>query len=127
MILGVGLDLVEIARMNRALGSSWAQRFIGRVFSDFEIRVCEKAANRSEAYASRFAAKEALVKALGTGFSQGIQPGQIWVKGTEKQRPLIELEGAAKEFALRNGVRSIHVSLTHSRLTAGAVVILEGA
>ncbi len=126
MILGVGLDLVEIARMERALGSSWAQRFIERVFSDFEIHVCEKAANRSEAYASRFAAKEALVKALGTGFSQGIQPGQIWIKGTEKQRPIMELDGKAMEVANRSGVENIHVSLTHTRLTAGAVVILEG-
>lgn len=125
MILGIGFDLVEIIRMDRALSAPWAGRFINRVFSQEEIETCSKAANRSEAFASRFAAKEALVKALGTGFSRGAQPGQIWVKGSERQRPVLVLEGKAKEQAESLGAGRIHLSLTHTRSTAGAMVIIE--
>jgi holo-[acyl-carrier protein] synthase len=112
--------------MERALGSRWAHRFIKRVFHETEIENCNRAPNRSEAFASRFAAKEALVKALGVGFSKGVQPAQIWVAGGERQRPRLELAGRARQIAEDAGVTSIHVSLTHTRSNAAAMVVIEG-
>ena len=91
MILGIGVDLVEIPRMQRILDRPWARRFIERVFRPEEITVCEKAARPAEAYAARFAAKEAVVKAFGTGFSRGITPAAIVVCGGERTRPTIHL------------------------------------
>ncbi len=95
MILGVGVDLVDVERMHLVLTRRWAQRFITRVFSPDEISACETSPNPAQCYAARFAAKEALVKAFGTGFSRGITPGMIFVKGGERNRPEINLKSKA--------------------------------
>jgi holo-[acyl-carrier protein] synthase len=126
MIIGVGIDLVGVPKMQRIISSAWASRFIARVFTPHEIEVCEKSASRAQSYAARFAAKEALVKALGTGFHRGVTPSMIQVRGRELSPPSIELSERALEVADARGVRKIHVSLTHIPETAAAVVILEG-
>ncbi len=125
MILGVGVDLVDIARMQRSLSSRWSHRFIQRVFSPHEIEVCTRAPHPGQAFAARFAAKEAVAKAMGTGFSQGVTPGQIRVLGGETRPPSIELTGRSLIHARSLHVRSIHVSLTHTSTSACALVVIE--
>jgi holo-[acyl-carrier protein] synthase len=111
--------------MERLLSRRSADKFICRVFCAEEIAASEKAPHPAEAYAARFAAKEALVKALGTGFSRGITPGQIHMVGGERSKPDIELAGAARQKARSLHVVAIHVSVTHTPLSACAMVVLE--
>ncbi len=125
MILGVGIDLVEVPRMQRILDRSWGRRFIERVFCPEEIAVCDGAARPAEAYAARFAAKEAVVKAFGTGFSKGITPAAIIVCGGERTRPTIRLQARALDLADSLNVSRIHVSLTHTAGSACAIVVVE--
>ena len=125
LIAGIGVDLVDVPRMERLLSRRSAGKFISKVFSAEEIAVSEKAASPAQAYAARFAAKEALVKALGTGFSRGITPGQIHMVGGERSKPRIELVGAASREAGALRVTAIHVSVTHTAQSACAVVVLE--
>lgn len=113
--------------MERTLRRRWARRFVARVFSSEEIEVCEKAPAPAESFAARFAAKEAVAKALGTGFSRGTTPASIRVRGGERSRPEIELVGAALDVARSMNVRRIHVSLTHTATTASAFVIIESS
>ncbi len=119
------MDLVETARIERVLRSRGAERFISRVFSPEEISVCRQAARPAECFAARFAAKEAVAKALGTGFSRGISPGGILVRGGERTRPRIELAGKALELAGSLLLTSIHVSLTHTSTAACAFAVAE--
>ena len=125
MIYGIGVDLVDIARMERVLRSREVERFITRVFSPEEISTCREAARPAECFAARFAAKEAVAKALGTGFSRGISPGMILVRGGERTRPRIELAGKAMKLADSLLLASIHVSLTHTPTAACAFVVAE--
>jgi holo-[acyl-carrier protein] synthase len=125
VIVGIGVDLVDVPRMERVLQGRSVEKFVSRVFCPEEIAVSQRSAHPAEAYAARFAAKEALVKALGTGFSRGITPGQIHVLGGERSKPRIELSGSAREKAFTLSVGSIHVSLTHTASSACAMVILE--
>ena len=113
MILGVGVDIVEISRMGRLLRSPWAEIFVNRVFSQEEIRACRESAHPAEGFSARFAAKEA------------VSPDQIIVKGGEHAQPSIILEGYALEIAESMQVGKIHVSLTHSRNAACAFVVIE--
>jgi holo-[acyl-carrier protein] synthase len=119
------VDLVDVERMRLVLTRKWAQRFITRVFSDEEIKACAGSPNPAQCYAARFAAKEAVVKAFGTGFSQGITPGMISVKGGERNRPEISLTNAALHFAQSKKVSAVHVSLTHTATSACAFVTVE--
>jgi holo-[acyl-carrier protein] synthase len=125
VILGVGIDLVEVPRMQRVLDRPWGRRFIERVFCPEEIAVSEGAARPSEAYAARFAAKEAVVKALGTGFSKGITPAAIVVCGGERTRPTIRFQAKALALAESLDVSDVHVSLTHTAGAACAVAVIE--
>ncbi|HMK35784.1 MAG TPA: holo-ACP synthase [Desulfomonilaceae bacterium] len=125
MILGVGVDLVEVNRMQALLNRRYAARFIERVFSPEERAVCEAATRPAQCYAARFAAKEAVAKAFGTGFSSGVSPGMISVTGGERNRPQIHLSQKAREYAETRNVSAIHVSLTHTATSACAVVVVE--
>jgi holo-[acyl-carrier protein] synthase len=125
MILGIGFDLLEVSRMARALAEHEG-RIEGRVFTESELRDCAGRADRAQALAARFAAKEACLKAFGTGWAQGLTFQQVEVLKAEGGRPELRLLGAVRERADALGVRSAHVSLTHQRGIAGAVVILEG-
>jgi len=125
LIVGIGVDLVDVSRMERTLRSRWAERFLARVFSAEEIAVCEAGASPAQAYAARFAAKEAVVKALGTGFSRGVRPGQIIVQGGERSQPTVKLLANAHARAQSLHVGRIHLSLSHTPHTAAATVVLE--
>jgi holo-[acyl-carrier protein] synthase len=125
LILGIGVDLVQVPRMERALTSPWAERFVARVFAPEEIAVCRQAPRPAESFSARFAAKEALSKALGTGFSRGVTPLTIVVHGGERSRPSIELRAQALELARSMNATTIHVSLSHISGIACAYVVME--
>ena len=123
--VGLGVDIVEIARMRRILERT--PRFRERVFSEDERAYCDATANPETHYATRFAAKEAVVKALGTGFSRGIGVRDIEVRRNAKGRPIVALHGRAREVARELGVRELPVSLsfTHTDAVACAMAITE--
>ncbi len=127
MILGVGIDVVEVARIRRLVGPEappeTARRFLERCFTEGERRFCDARADRASAYAARFAAKEAASKALGA-------PAGIHWTDVEVLRdggaPALRLAGTADRAARERGATRLHRSLTHDAGVAAAVVILEG-
>ena len=125
MIVGIGIDLVSSSRIKRILDQSWGNRFVTRVFGPEEISYCRSGSKPEEAFAARFAAKEAMVKALGTGFSKGVTPAQIIVCGGDRQKPSIILSSVAGNIAESMGISNLSVSLSHSNGMACAIVIAE--
>lgn len=125
--VGLGVDIVEIERMRKILKRSPA--FARKVFSAEECRYCDATAQPAVHYATRFAAKEAVLKALGTGFSQGIGARDVEVRRTSKGRPYAVLTGRAKQVAQALGVRELPLSLsyTHTDAVACAMAITEGS
>ncbi len=125
MILGTGSDLMEIDRIQHSL-DRFGERFLQRVFTAGEVEYCRrKVHNAAESFAARFAAKEAAAKALGTGIAQGVAWTEIEVRRVPGQRPTLHFSGRAADRAVRMGVRSAHLTLSHSREVALAVVVLE--
>jgi holo-[acyl-carrier protein] synthase len=125
MILGLGLDVAEIGRIRESL-ARYGERFIARVLTEAEASGIPQA--NPEAYvAARFAAKEACAKALGTGLANGVTLQDIEVGKLPSGAPVLRLSGRADELARSMGATRLHLSLTHGRDTAAAVVILEGA
>jgi holo-[acyl-carrier protein] synthase len=125
VIVGIGIDLVENERIRRALDDH-GEAFERRVFTPAEIQECAGRADRVEAFAARFAAKEACLKALGTGWAEGLSFQQVEVVRGPGGKPVVELRGRAEERARGLGVRVVHVSLTHEKSMAAAMVVLEG-
>lgn len=125
MILGIGMDVVAIERIARSLGEGNG-RFETLVYTAAELEACAGRADREAALAARFAAKEACLKALGTGMAQGVAFQQVEVSKLEGGRPELRLTGPAAARAQALGVRFLHVSLTHDTGVAAAVVVLEG-
>jgi holo-[acyl-carrier protein] synthase len=124
MIVGTGIDLAEVPRIAAAI-ERFGERFLRRVFTEDEVRYCESKANRMERYAARFAAKEAALKAIGTGWNRGVAWTDVEVRREPGGRPTIALHGQAAQFAAKLGVRHIALSITHTREQAMAQVILE--
>ena len=124
MIVGTGLDLCEVPRLRDAIARHGA-RFLNRVFTEREIAYAERKANRYERYAARFAAKEAGMKALGTGWRGGLGWRDLEVANLRTGRPSLVFHGKAAEIAEALGVRNISLSLTHTAEQAMAMVILE--
>ena len=127
-IIGIGLDLIELSRIERSL-HRFGEHFLRRILTEAEYEMVPSPLHTSRciAYvAARFAAKEAAVKALGTGFAQGIGPRDISVRNNELGKPELVLKGKARMLAEKQGVHTLHLSLTHTRDNAAAVVILEG-
>ena len=125
MILGTGIDLAEVPRI-RAAVERYGPRFIERVFTAKEIAYVERKANNFERYAARFAAKEAGMKAIGTGWRRGVRWQDFEVTNLPSGRPTLTFHGVAAEFARRLGVERVHLSLTHTEQYGQAFVILEG-
>ena len=121
--VGLGVDIVEIDRMARVLERT--PRFRIRVYSEEERAYCDKMARPAVHYATRFAAKEAVLKALGTGFSEGIAPADVEVQRTNLGRPVAVLHRKAAEVAKAMGVKEIPISLsyTHNEAVACAMAI----
>lgn len=124
MIIAIGIDIIEIARVEEVF-SRQGERFRKRVFTEIEIEYCERRASRMSSYAARFAAKEAAMKALGTGWSNGVRWRDIEVVRGETGAPALRLHGRALERLGEIGARRAHLSLTHSEQIAMAEVILE--
>lgn len=124
MILGVGLDVVETPRVARAL-ATYGARFAERVFTAAELADCAGRADRAEALAARFAAKESFLKALGTGWITGLSLRDVEVTRATDGPPMLRLVGGAADRAAERGVRRVHLSLSHQTGLAAAVVILE--
>ena len=124
MIVGTGIDIAEVPRIRQAI-ERFGGRFLQRVFTDGEIRYCDSKANRVERYAARFAAKEAAMKALGTGWNHGVRWRDIEIAREPGSRPTIVFHGKAAEFAARLGAAHVALSLSHTEEQAIAQVILE--
>jgi holo-[acyl-carrier protein] synthase len=121
----MGTDIAEVHRIREA-AERYGKRFIERIFTPHEIAYAETKANKWERYAARFAAKEAGMKALGTGWRRGITWRDFQVTNAPSGRPQLTLTGRAAEFAAAMAVKTVTVSLTHTAEQAMAVVILEG-
>jgi holo-[acyl-carrier protein] synthase len=124
MIVGTGIDIAEVPRIRETI-ARFGSRFVERVFTEGEIRYCDSKANRVERYAARFAAKEAGMKALGTGWNFGVRWRDIEVARKPGSRPTLLFHGKAGEFAARLGTKNVALSLTHTAEQAMAFVILE--
>ncbi len=124
MIYGIGIDLIQVRRVEEALGR-WGDRFRNRVYTSGEIEYCLRKKNPSPNFAARFAAKEALVKALGIGMRQGVHWKNIEVARGPFGQPTLKLNGAAGEILKREKITGIFVSLTHDHDYGSAIVVLE--
>jgi holo-[acyl-carrier protein] synthase len=122
-VIGIGIDLEEIARVERVFSTP---RALSRVFTPFEITYCQAKRHCFQHLAVRFASKEAVFKALGTGLSEGLRCVDTEVRNEPSGKPCLMLSGAAKELADQLGVQTILISLSHSRRYATAQVMLLG-
>jgi holo-[acyl-carrier protein] synthase len=125
VILGIGVDLVHVPRIRRLL-ERWQERFLDRVFTPEEVAYARRRRDPAEHLAARFAAKEATLKALGTGLAMGIRWREMEVRRARGERPRIALSGRIAELGAARGVRTLHVSLTHDGEYAVAQVLAEG-
>jgi holo-[acyl-carrier protein] synthase len=124
MIVGSGIDIAEVPRIRNSI-DRFGERFLARIYTQGEIRYCQSKANSVERYAARFAAKEAAMKALGTGWSHGVRWRDIEVSREPGGRPTLVFHGKAAEFAGRMGALHVALSLSHTTEQAIAQVILE--
>ena len=123
MIIGIGCDLIEINRIEKALTNP---RFAEKVFTVGEIQYCQaRGIQKNQSYAARYAAKEAVAKALGSGFRGGSLQ-EIEVINNSRGKPEIKLSGKFESFAKEKGCIKIHLSLSHVKAMAVAQVVLEG-
>ncbi|MBI4238712.1 MAG: holo-ACP synthase [Deltaproteobacteria bacterium] len=124
MILGIGIDLVDVRRMEGII-FRWQERFLRRVFTDKEISYCNNKKNPAQRFATRYAAKEAVVKALYPKGEEGICLQEIEIDEKER-RPVVNLYNSAKNRADQIGVKKIFVMISHDGNYGVAQVILEG-
>ena len=125
MLIGTGVDLIEIERIAHSI-ERYGERFLRRVYTEQEIAYCSRKRSGAESYAARFAAKEAGAKALGTGISRGVTWNEFQVRREASGRPTLELSGRARLLAQELGVKAISLSLTHTGKLAMATVMMEG-
>jgi holo-[acyl-carrier protein] synthase len=124
MILGTGIDVIDIARIARSI-ERYGSHFLERVYTAGEIAYCRRKRRSAESFAARFAAKEAGAKALGTGIGLGVNWREIEVGREQAGRPVLLLHGRAAEIAGTMGVRHSSLSITHTETQSMAWVILE--
>ncbi len=124
LIIGMGVDLAEVERIQKAI-ERHGEPFLRRVYTAAEREYCEKFKNKYERYAGRFAAKEAAMKALGTGWRRGVRWVDFEVVREKGGRPTIRLDGEARKIAVELGVNRIALSITHTEAQALAQVIFE--
>jgi len=123
MIVGIGVDIIEVARIKRQLELN--PEFQYRIFSDREIDYCEARADSGLSYAVRFAAKEAFMKALGTGWNNEVSWREIESLKDDKGAPHLHISGRTAVAVKQRGISAMHVSMSHEKEYAVAVVILE--
>ncbi|MEA2086944.1 MAG: holo-ACP synthase [Candidatus Caldatribacteriota bacterium] len=126
LIIGCGIDLVKIERIEKII-KKWGDNFIFRIFTTLEREYCKKKkGNKFQSYAGKFAAKEALLKALGLGLREANWK-EIEIKNDELGQPVIDTSGKLKNIALTKGVSKYFISISHTKEYAVAQVILEGS
>jgi holo-[acyl-carrier protein] synthase len=123
-ILGIGVDVVETARIQHSL-DRFGERFLHRVFTQGEIDYCKSMKFSARHFAARFAAKEAASKAFGTGIGKSMGWRDIDVHRKESGQPYVVLEGGAKQLAAERGVSAVWLSLSHTEHHAVATVVIE--
>ncbi len=123
MIAGVGTDLIEIGRVRRAIEKN--PHFLERVYTEREMAYCRRKADPWQSYAARFAAKEAVAKALGTGLGP-VGFKEIEIINAAGGQPQVVLSGKAQQLALERNIQRVHISLSHSEAYAIATAVLEG-
>lgn len=124
MIYGIGIDLVEVLRIEKIL-QKWHGRFITKVYSTAEAAYCKKKASPAIHFAARFAAKESFLKSLGMGLGMGIGLKDIELINQPDGIPILRIHNRAEAFLREAGITAVHVSVTHTKKYANAVVILE--
>ena len=125
MIVGLGVDIAEVDRVEAAIRRH-GQAFLNRIYTPGEAAYCERHKNKAERYAGRFAAKEAGMKAIGTGWKHGVRWQDFEVANLPSGRPTLKLHGEAARIATQLGVKLISLSITHTAELGMAHVILEG-
>ncbi len=123
MIFGLGTDLIEVERVASKIKKETGFREL--VFSKNEIRYCEAQTHQFEHFAARFAAKEAFMKALGTGWDKGLSWNEIEILNDVNGKPILSLQGETQKTVSEMGLKNILVSLSHLKTIASAVVIIE--
>ncbi|HKE05686.1 MAG TPA: holo-ACP synthase [Blastocatellia bacterium] len=125
MIAGIGVDIVEISRLERAIGE-YRDRFVNRVFTEREIEYCERVARKAERYATRFAAKEAARKALGAATPiAALSWHDVEIISSTEGAPQLQFHGRAAELVEKLKIVRAHISLSHEQDQAVAFVVLE--
>lgn len=123
MVVGLGIDIVEVGRIRSALQNT--ETMVQRVFTAEEIRYCSARKNKFQHFAGRFAAKEAALKAIGTGWQQGIRWRDVEVSADKKGKPHLAFYGKAQQFFEKSGAQRALLSITHASKYALAIVVLE--
>ncbi|MFH1214071.1 MAG: holo-ACP synthase [Candidatus Neomarinimicrobiota bacterium] len=123
MIYGTGIDLIEVERIARQITGE--TRFREKIFSPQEIAYCEAKPHKAEHYAARFAAKEAFFKALGTGWRGGLNFAEVEVLNDKLGKPELHFTGKTSELVAEQQFSHIHLSLSHLKSLAVAIVIIE--
>jgi len=124
MIHGIGTDFVEVSRLERIL-KEWGDRFLDRVYAHDEIEYCKNKAFPAIHFAARFAAKESFLKSLGIGLGMGVKLKEIEVRNNTLGNPELKINEKVVSILDNLGVKAIHLSMTHTREHAHAIVILE--
>jgi holo-[acyl-carrier protein] synthase len=124
-ILGVGTDIVECLRIAQMI-ERHGELFISRVYTDHEIEYCAARKSATQHYAGRWAAKEAVLKALGTGWARGLSWRDIEIRNDRHGAPTVVLRAGAREVAEQAGITKVHVTISHCRCHAVAYAIAEG-
>ncbi len=122
MIFGVGIDIVETDRIKKNLQN---EAFLKKVFTEKEILLCKKSSISVQKYAARFSAKEAFMKAIGTGWAKGIKFNEIEILNESSGKPIIKLLGETKAIFDELQLKTIHISMSHIREIVSSVVIIE--
>lgn len=122
MIIGLGTDIIEIVRIGRMI-ERHGELFLNRIYTEDEVRYCQRRRESNQHFAGRWAAKEAVLKALGTGFIRGIHWQDIEVQSARSGRPCIALSGGARDLAERLNISEMLITISHCRSYATATAV----
>lgn len=124
MVIGLGVDIIQNYRI-QCVVEKWGEKFLRKFFSENEIDSLEKTRNKDQRLAANYAAKEAFVKAMGTGFRSGMKFKYIEVNRDKLGKPYIDTHGKVKDAVTKKGVNNIHLSISHEKDYSVALVIFE--
>ncbi len=125
MIIGLGTDIIEIVRIGQMI-ERHGELFLNRVYTEEEVTYCQRRKESYQHFAGRWAAKEAIMKALGTGFIRGIRWQEVTIQSQKSGKPIVKLLGGAGEYAEKLGIEEIYLTISHCRTYATATAIAVG-